>query len=455
MHSVIVTPLQWVEPCALFAHFVHHEGAVLLDSALAGDVRAQWSVIGLEPAAVLSGVVEQGFRYNGNPVTETLPDLMRMLAVEALASGDFPSGMPLPGVIGYLGFEAGVWCDAMPLPKTPRLLPDIWLGRYETLAVFHHPTQRNWLISIHAECSDVWKELQALCSTPVCQNYHERSPKGVWLDDTHANVYPAMVRQIVAHITNGDVFQINATWQFRGEKPEELDAFALYSALRKLSPAPYAVFLRLDADKALVSASPELFLQVDASGQVVTRPIKGTRPRENDIVRDAEVAEELGNATKDRAENLMIVDLMRNDLGRVCKMGSVHVPHLWDVEQFPNVHHLVSEVRGTLKQGQDAVDLLCACFPPGSVTGAPKVHCLKLIHDLEPVPRGAYCGSFIHLGGNGALTSNVLIRTMTVCKNTVTAQAGGGIVSDSQPDNELDEMLLKANAMLQALLVKF
>jgi para-aminobenzoate synthetase component 1 len=445
--QLTVQPMPWQEPEAAFACIAHKTAAVFLDSAAGDDARSRWSVIAVDPARFLSGDVGGQLRLNGENCDLTLGDAIRQLMPERTAAPEtLPCGIPLPGVFGYLGFEAGGLCDVMPLPRGPRLLPDVWLGFYRTIAVFDVVARQAWVLSLDGGADALKNTLQSAPPDPCAPEI-----AGYWHEDAHAEAYPRMVQQIVDYIAAGDVFQVNATWCFEGEKPGSLDAYTIYKRLRRLSPAPFAAFVRVDDERALVSASPELFLRVSAQGGVETRPIKGTRPRGHDAISDAALARELAASPKDRAENLMIVDLMRNDLGRVCAVGSVGVPRLWEVEHFHNVHHLVSEVRGTLAAGRDAIDLLCACLPPGSVTGAPKIRCLDIIREREPVPRGAYCGVLLHWGCGGAFNSSVLIRTMSVAGGRVTAQAGGGIVFDSSPEDELAEMLLKAKAMRQAL----
>ena len=206
-----------------------------------------------------------------------------------------------------------------------------------------------------------------------------------------------------------------------------------------------------DQQEALLSTSPERFLQVNAEGRVQTRPIKGTRPRNSDPGRDADLAADLVCSSKDRAENVMIVDLLRNDLGRVCQPGSIDVPQLLGLESYASVHHLTSVVEGQLKPGLTWVDLLEACWPGGSITGAPKLRACQRLHELEPTSRGPYCGSLIRLDWDGSFDSNILIRTLMRQGNTLRAHAGCGIVADSDPEGEADELLWKLQPLLNAL----
>jgi para-aminobenzoate synthetase component I len=222
--------------------------------------------------------------------------------------------------------------------------------------------------------------------------------------------------------------------------------------LRRMSKAPYSAFLDWP-QLQILCASPERFLRV-RQGRVETRPIKGTRPRSADAVEDTRLAEELRHHPKDRAENLMIVDLLRNDLGKNCEPGSVRVPKLFEVESYSNVHHLVSTVEGKLRAGCDALDLLRDCFPGGSITGAPKQRAMEIIEQLEPQRRGVYCGSIGYVGFDGNMDTNIAIRTLIHANNEIRCWAGGGIVADSQCDAEYQETLDKASEML-ALLQRF
>ena len=273
-------------------------------------------------------------------------------------------------------------------------------------------------------------------------------------DDPHA--YEAAVAQVVGRIRAGEIFQANIARRWRGRLGPGARPFDLMAALAATSPAPFAAYLRLPG-RAVISNSPERFLQVTRRGAdqlVRTEPIKGTAPRGVTPVEDAALAEGLAVSAKDRAENLMIVDLMRNDLSRVCAPGSVETPELFKIASFANVHHLVSAVTGRLAGGRSAVDLLRAAFPPGSITGAPKVQAMKVIAELE-APRGPFFGAMFHLGADGGLDSSVLIRTAAFVEDAdgwrVEARAGAGIVADSDPVAERQETETKIAALACAL----
>nr|MCU0706479.1 aminodeoxychorismate synthase component I [Fimbriiglobus sp.] len=260
--------------------------------------------------------------------------------------------------------------------------------------------------------------------------------------------YIDAVRRAVEYVHAGDVFQVNLSQRLLAPLTEH--PLELYGRLRQTSPSPFGCYLDL-GDFQILSSSPERFLQLSADGEVSTRPIKGTRPRGKTPAEDAELLHDLTTNPKDRAENVMIVDLLRNDLGRVCEFGSVTVPKVCEVESFRHVHHLVSEVRGKLRPGLTAFDLLRASFPGGSVTGAPKVRAMEIIAELEPTARGPYCGSIGWIGFDGAMDTNILIRTLTAGRGWLQFPVGGGIVADSDPATEYEETLHKAAGMLRAL----
>jgi para-aminobenzoate synthetase component I len=259
--------------------------------------------------------------------------------------------------------------------------------------------------------------------------------------------YAAAFARVQDYLQAGDCYQVNLAQRFSASATG--DALPAYLKLRQLSPAPYSVYLDFP-EVQILCASPERFVSVH-DGLVETRPIKGTRPRDSDPVRDAKLACELSLHPKDRAENLMIVDLLRNDLGKCCIPGSVVVPQLFEVESYANVHHLVSTVQGKLAEGQDALDVLRGCFPGGSITGAPKLRAMQIIDELEPDLRGVYCGAIGYVGFDGNMDSNIVIRTLVYSRGKICCWAGGGLVADSVCDAEYQETLDKASAMLELL----
>jgi para-aminobenzoate synthetase component 1 len=273
------------------------------------------------------------------------------------------------------------------------------------------------------------------------------SPPRLQADFTRAE-YRAAVRRALEHIAAGDIYQVNLAQRFR-VVPAPHPA-ALFRALRERAPAPFSAYVALPGGDGIVSSSPERFFRIEGD-RIETRPIKGTRPRGRTPAEDAALAGELRTSGKDRAENVMIVDLERNDLGRICAIGSVRVPALWEVESYSNVHHLVSRVEGTLRPGVTPGEILRAMFPGGSITGAPKIRAIQIIDELEPVRRGIFTGAIGYWDLRGGCDFNIAIRTIAVERGIASFHAGGGIVADSDPDAEYEETLDKASGMMEAL----
>jgi para-aminobenzoate synthetase component 1 len=324
--------------------------------------------------------------------------------------------------------------------------PDMAIGFYDQVLAWDHKEERAWWIS--------WREginrYDAFVNTAPVTVHH--SPLTTHHSPIQSNFdrpgFLAAVRRAIEYIHAGDCFQVNLAQQLRADAV--YPPFELYGRLRKCNPAPFAAYFDM-GEFQILSASPERFLQLVPNGEVITRPIKGTRPRGKTERQDAANRDELLVSAKDRAENVMIVDLLRNDLGRVCEYGSVHVPGVCRLESYPTVHHLVSEVRGLLRSDKTAIDLLRATFPGGSVTGAPKIRAMEIIAQLEPDARGPYCGCLGWIGFNGAMDTSILIRTFTQGHGWLQFPVGGGIVADSAPEKEYEETLHKAEGLLRAL----
>jgi para-aminobenzoate synthetase component 1 len=338
---------------------------------------------------------------------------------------------------------------------------DCHLGFYGAVAAIDHVEGRAWVSAIGAPETDpgsaqrlaerragelaerlsaaqveapIETPPQSMDALPVCSNF------------TH-DEYIGALKRVKEYIAAGDIYQANLTQRLSA--PLATTPWDLYRRLTASNPAPFGGYFETP-DCAVVSCSPERFLQV-RSGEVETRPIKGTRPRGAAPEEDARLAEELCNSLKDRAENVMIVDLERNDLGRVCDYGSVHVPELFALESYATVHHLVSTVRGRLHTGKTALDCLRASFPGGSITGAPKVRSMEIIEELEPTRRGIYTGAIGYLCFSGDMDVNIVIRTLVIKDGTAYFQVGGGIVADSDPEAEYQETLDKARALARGL----
>ncbi len=436
MTRSVLVPIPYRDPTAAFAPFAGGEGAVLLDSAAEAGGRGRWSYVCVRPRRVVLDPAD--------------PFAALDTLAAALPRRTVPADAPpfTGGIVGWLGYEAGRHLERLPAPRPDDLgVPEAAFGLYDTIAAFDTATGRAWA------CAPTRSEAEALANAlgtaPLPPpDWTATAP---WTAEQDPADAQAHIRAAIEFILAGDIFQANITQRFLATLPAGLDAFTLYRRLRALSPAPFAACASFGGAH-LLSASPERFLRVEPGGRVETRPIKGTRRRGATPAEDAALAAELQASDKDRAENLMIVDLMRNDLARVCRVGSVAVPVLNGLETFASVHHLVSVVEGVLEDGRGPVDLLRAAFPGGSITGAPKIRAMEIIHALEPARRGPYCGTLFRLGADGAFDSSILIRSLVIGRTgTVAAQAGGGITADSDPAAEVAEARVKVAPLLAAL----
>jgi para-aminobenzoate synthetase component I len=368
------------------------------------------------------------------------------------------------GWAGLLGYELGHAFEALPETGSavwPDTWPDVWLGLYDTLAVFDAENQQAWVLSWGltpaSQLDHALAEQRTQSLANLIESAQPLKPGAVEAPTTLAlrpmqsrAEVESQIARAIDYIRGGDIFQANISARFSGQLEHGDTPFDLFSRLMGRHPSPFAAYLSL-GNKIVASHSPERFISRSSSGLLETRPIKGTATRHKDPIQDARNAQTLLGSEKDRAENLMIVDLMRNDIARVCEAGSVKVPRLCDLESFSTVHHLVSEVRGQQKPELGFFDALRSCFPPGSITGAPKVRAMEIISELEDEPRGPWCGSMIRVGFDGAADSNVLIRTAACQKWDerwhIDARAGAGIVADSEPSQEYEEILVKARAL--------
>ena len=376
---------------------------------------------------------------------------------------------PLPGlppfqggVGGYLSYDWGAELERVARPAPDRLTPqisDVLLALYDWVIAWDHLEEKAWLISTgieeggrgqseqRAAARATWVRERLLAAAPPVRDNPAPVAKPPESSVTRAE-YEAGVSRIREYIAAGDVYQVNLSQRFHA--PFRGSPLALYRRLRARNPAPFGAYLEF-AGAAITSISPERFLRLDATTRAAeARPIKGTRPRGATPAEDAALARALSASEKDRAENIMIVDLVRNDLGKVCRPGSVTVPKLFALESHPTVHHLVSTVTGVLAEDRDAFDLLCAAFPGGSVTGAPKIRAMEIIAELERAPRGVYCGAIGYVSNTGAMDFNIPIRTIVLRDGMATFHAGAGIVWDSEPAAEYEETLAKARPMLDA-----
>lgn len=447
-----LTPIPYREDSAeLFEAIADEPWAVFLDSgrphSTSGQFAGRIDILAARPFITLvsrGGITE--IRQSGQ-VKHASEDpfvlLRQYLAVDAL-----PTTLPFAGgAIGYFGYDLARRIERLSgQPDETDTVPDMVVGIYDWAVVVDHEQRASWLVAAgrDAHTAVSWESLVALFKQPVLPAARSPFTVGAVVCNFSSDAYLLAFARIQHYIKAGDCYQVNLAQRFTA--PVSGDHWLGYQALRRLNPAPYSAYLNLPG-VCVLSSSPERFLAV-RQGVVETKPIKGTRPRAASAEVDAALAQELQASEKDRAENLMIVDLLRNDLGKVCAPGSVAVPHLFEIESFATVHHLVSTVTGQLAEGGDAVGLLRAAFPGGSITGAPKLRAMQIIEELEPNRRGVYCGAIGWLGFNGDMDSNIAIRTLVSSNGELQFWAGGGIVADSQADAEYRECFDKAEAML-------
>ncbi len=421
----------WRDPVEALSPFADEPHALLLHSGEDG-----WSYLMRRPAALLGA---------GDPF-----DALTALIGSGVAHD--PAGPPFQGgVVGLASYELGARIEPLDLGRTG--WPDLHAASYGAILAFDGPGRR--VLAVGRGDTQAEADAQATHALSWLDAQPRPAAAGrlaARFEADPGGPYEAAVAEVTARIAAGEIFQANIARAWRGALEAEATPFDLFARLATTSRAPFSAYLRLPG-KALVSNSPERYLSV-TGGEVVSQPIKGTRPRAATVAQDAALAAQLLASPKDRAENLMIVDLMRNDLSRVCVPGSVTAPELCALKSFANVHHLVSTVRGRLNPGAGATDLLRAAFPPGSITGAPKVQAMKVIAGLEP-PRGPYCGSLFWAGADGSFDSSVLIRTVLLEQGeggwALEARAGAGIVADSEPASERRETEDKMAAIASAL----
>jgi para-aminobenzoate synthetase component 1 len=433
----LVEEISYVDPVSLFAKVKDEVGAIFLDSALTTVDWGRYSYIAFDPWKTLRSTRD-------NPIS--FDRLQRELASCSL--GSIPDLPPFQGgVAGYFSYELGTKFEHIKRAPVDDLhVPDFMVGFYDVVLAFDHKRRQAWIFSSGFPSEDLARAQERLTCVKnrlFNDNIHPWEVPfqgGNLYSPFDSHSYPPLVQKVIDYIYAGDIYQANLTRRYQTHFTG--DPFNLYRRLRLNNPAPFAAYIK-DEQHVVASASPELFLKV-INGQVETKPIKGTARRDlNNPVHDRQLAVDLMNSEKDRAENLMIVDLMRNDLSRVCRPGSVKVPKLWDVETYATVHHLVSTVVGQLEGDKTAIDLLKATFPGGSITGAPKIRAMEIIAELEPTCRGVYCGSIGFIGFDGSMDLNIAIRTFVLTNDILTFQVGGGIVADSDPLAEYEETRTK------------
>lgn len=448
-------------PVSAFAKLSHLDGAFLLESVEGGERLGRYSFLGVRPReryVFRDGELTISDALSGQTRRERYRDPLDTLRA-ALARYTRGGGDGLPrfagGAVGYVGYEVARAFERIPLPpRDPLGLPDAVFGVYDTVIAFDHVRHSMRLIT-HAELDEPASarraeerldELEALLAAPLRLAGRPGGAGATWRSNVTREAHEANVSRAIELIRAGDCIQVVLSQRFTLDDPP--DALSLYRALRSVNPSPY-MFLLSTPGATLVGASPEPFVRVEGRG-VVMHPIAGTRPRGADAAEDARLEAELVASEKERAEHVMLVDLARNDIGRVSEMGTVRVPVLMRVDRFSHVMHLVTVVEGTLRRGLDAFDAFRACFPAGTVSGAPKVRAMQRIAEMEPDRRGPYAGAVGYVDFDGNMDTCITIRTAVLADGRCHVQAGGGIVADSDPAAEFEETVAKSRALRRA-----
>lgn len=436
-------------PRDALARFADLPDLSLLESGAPGHPLNRHSYLAADPVATISA---------GAAEWPAIRDRVRRTLRHSIGDG-FPAPFS-GGWIGWFSYELGVAFDRIERhPEAAPSVPDVALALHDWVIAWDHASGAAFLISTGIDAGGVPSANRArLRAAEILERWHAPivadtppavSPTDAPRSNFTPRAYHAAVEQVIEYILAGDAFQANLAQRFRSSFSGS--AAMLYRSLMDRTAAPMAALLHR-GEATVISASPERFLRLEQPARrIETRPIKGTRPRHPDRARDAALARELSESAKDRAENVMIVDLMRNDLSRVCRPGSIATPTLCALESYPTVHHLVSTVTGELDPSRDALDLIAASFPAGSITGAPKLRAMEIIRELEPVARGVYSGAIGWIGLDGAMDTSVAIRTITLSEGVATFHAGGGITALSEAAAEYRETLDKGRALADAL----
>lgn len=431
---------------------------VLLESPETGHSDARWSIYSAFPFATLqttSGLTQ--FKHDNETTVESTEPFAILEKYRKLFFAPSVSDLPFTGgALGYFSYELGYQLETIKTAKKPSGLdlPEMMVGLYDWALLYDNQIKQLYLVVHKHNQSD--ENLEVLWNTRfdwILQQSKDNEPviafhlKSKWQSNMNKKQYHNKFQKVQDYILSGDCYQVNLAQRFQASY--QGDEYQAYQALYEENTPPFAAFIRLP-QHTILSLSPERFIKL-SNESIETKPIKGTRPRYIDKVQDDMSRKALLNSEKDRAENLMIVDLLRNDIGRVSEAGSVTVPKLFAIESFPAVHHLVSTVNGKLATSFSTEDLLRACFPGGSITGAPKIRAMEVIAELEPQRRQLYCGSIAYINSDGKMDSNISIRTLICNNDNIYCWAGGGIVADSDVSLEYQECFDKVSKILPCL----
>jgi para-aminobenzoate synthetase component 1 len=444
-------------PCDWFTAIRHFSQPVLLDSCHDLSGRGRYDLVAAAPKKYLS-ISYQQLQEENKTLIQYLNQANQLL--QNLAKISNPEQLPFTGgLIGWINYEAGYPQHSIELSKTSKAqtpaantsehtLPCIHMGLYLWAVINDHQEKKSFLVA-HPECSDdeIAAVEKCLLQSPVEENATFQLTSS-WSSNLDRTAYGEAFQQVHEYIRAGDCYQINLAQRFSATYTG--DTWKAYRQLRQAAAAPFSAYIPTAAG-AIISLSPETFLHFDNKGNVESKPIKGTAPRHSDKEKDRQTAEELLDSAKNRAENLMIVDLLRNDLGQCCEPGSINVDELFSLESFATVHHLVSKISGQLNSDTSPLEMLASAFPGGSITGAPKKRAMQIIQQLEPDERNIYCGSIGYLSCDGHGEFNITIRTLLAENENIYCWAGGGIVSDSKEEEEYEESLSKVRKLLSAL----
>ncbi|MDC5848569.1 aminodeoxychorismate synthase component 1 [Vibrio europaeus] len=429
-----------------FANIHQRPWAMLLRSPSRTHVDSRFDILVAEPKATITTLGDESYIITEG-VKETSSDnpfeLLKRVQAQILPNLDYSGELPfIGGALGYFSYDLGRRVERMPsLAKQDLVTPDMAIGLYDWALIVDHKEKSAYVVGSGTE--EKWQWL----TTQQEDQVEAFALRGDWQSNMTKASYSSKFAQVQEYLRSGDCYQINLAQRFSATY--QGCEWQAYQKLEGVNQGPFSAFVRTEHG-AILSVSPERFLQVK-NNDIETKPIKGTRPRSADPQADRNAAYELANAEKDQAENLMIVDLLRNDVGRVAKPGTVHVPKLFDIESFPAVHHLVSTICAKLNDQYSAADLLKVSFPGGSITGAPKIRAMEIIEELEPHRRSAYCGSIGYISRHGRMDTSITIRTLVAEKGKIHVWAGGGLVADSQCEAEYQETLDKLSKILPIL----
>ncbi|EAU43142.1 para-aminobenzoate synthase component I [Fulvimarina pelagi HTCC2506] len=457
MTTPTVTEIAWQDPFDAARRLYRFGGLSFLDSAMAHEVLGRYSFVAARPFAVFTvdaiGPALSGERIDAAPL-QALKGVLARLAMPTVEGGPPFQG----GAMGYIAYEFAHHLENLDQPPDfDPVKPSMVFPLYDVVLAFDHATKKATCFSSGQPAKGSERQRQAelraadiLAALETPLEELPPIPKGFdWRSNFFAKDYEKAIEATREYVLAGDIFQANIAQTFTSHLPQGFDPLALYSRLRRTNAAPFGAFLDC-GETVVASSSPERFLSLTPSGHVETRPIKGTAKRADDPAEDAALSAELEASEKDRAENVMIVDLMRNDLARVCEVDSIEVPVLCGLETYAAVHHLVSVVTGQLQADLGLAELIGATFPGGSITGAPKIRAMDIISEIEKARRGPYCGSIGYIGFNGAMDLNIAIRTVTFEDGVARLAAGGGITVLSDPKAEYEETFTKAQRVFAA-----